>query len=170
MQRFNALPTRSSPAATTRQATGARALIHVSWDHSPDLQEFLRFVNAYARGRFSNSMAERLTLATNELLDNALRYGSLAREFSYRLDIDSAHIAVTVKNSTVQTRIDMLAAQLKRLETTPEQVYASELERSATSGGRRSMLGLARIRHEAEMQLELTLDGQDVSLRAFCPR
>jgi hypothetical protein len=168
MNRFNAPSPRPTPAALPR--AGDAPLIQVSWDNSPVLEEFLRFVNAYARGRFSNSMAERLTLATNELLDNALRYGSLAREFSYRLDQDSSTLSVTVRNRTVQTRIDMLTAQLKRLETSPEQVYTSELERSATSGGRRSMLGLARIRHEAEMQLELAVNGHDVSLRAYCPR
>lgn len=169
MTRVNVPSPRPAPASFSL-AAGERALISVSWDHSPQLEEFLPFVNAYARGRFSNNMAERITLATNELLDNALRYGSLAREFSYRLELSSTSIGVNVRNSTVQTRIDMLVAQLKRLETTPEQVYASELERSALSNGRRSMLGLARIRHEAEMQLELALHGQDVSLRAFCTR
>ena len=169
MNRVNVPSPRPAPAPFSLGA-GERPLINVSWDHSPQLEQFLPFVNAYAKGRFSNSMAERITLATNELLDNALRYGSLAREFSYRLEMNSTSVGVSVRNSTVQTRIDMLVAQLKRLETTPEQVYASELERSALSSGRRSMLGLARIRHEAEMQLELALEGQDVSLRAFCSR
>ena len=169
MNRVNVPSPRPAPGPFSLGA-GERPLIAVSWDHSPQLEQFLPFVNSYARGRFSNSIAERVTLATNELLDNALRYGSLAREFSYRLELSSAAIAVTVRNSTVQTRIDMLVAQLKRLETTPDQVYASELERSAMNSGRRSMLGLARVRHEAEMQLELALEGNDVSLRAFCPR
>ena len=168
MSRANLTTPRSSAVFPVSGAE--RPLIDVSWDHSPELEEFLRFVSAYARGRFSNSMAERLTLATNELLDNALRYGSLARAFSYRLEADSQRIVVVVKNSTVQTRIDMLVAQLRRLETAPEQVYASEMERSTSSGGRRSMLGLARIRHEAEMLLDLQLQGPDVTVRAHCLR
>jgi len=157
------------PAAklSTAQAT---SLIQVTWDASPNLDEFLRFINAYAKGRFSNSQAERIALASNELLDNALRYGSLAREFSYRLDIGSARVSVCVQNTTVLARIEMLTAQLRRLESSPELVYASELERSTHGGGRRSMLGLARIRHEAEMKLELTLDGLDVTMCAHCKR
>jgi hypothetical protein len=145
-------------------------LIQVSWDSSPDLEECLRFIRAYARGRFATSIAERLALASNELLDNAVRYGSLAREFHYRLELDDARVAVCVRNTTVLTRVEMLNAQLRRLQASPAQVYVSELERSTLTGGRRSMLGLARIRHEAEMELELTLDGLDVTLRAHCPR
>lgn len=152
------------PAAST-------SLIHVTWDASPDLEQFLGFINAYAKGRFSNSVAERVTLASTELLDNAVRYGSLARDFTYRLAVDGQRVAVSMQNTTVTTRIEMLSAQLKRLELAPEQVYSSELERSmGPSSGRRSMLGLARIRHEAEMRIELEVDGNDVTVRAICSR
>ena len=156
--------------AAKLEAASQTTLIQVTWDASPDLDEFLRFIRTYAKGRFSNSLAERIALASNELLDNALRYGSLARAFSYRLDMDTARVNVLVQNTTVLARIDMLTAQIRRLESGPEQVYTSEMERSTGSGGRRSMLGLARIRHEAEMQLDLHLDGLDVALCAYCPR
>jgi hypothetical protein len=169
MSRLDPTSTRLPIAHQGGRAAGA-PLIQVSWNASPDLGEFLGFIRAYAKGRFSGSMAERLTLTSNELLDNALRYGSLAREFSYRLELDSAKLTVCVQNRTVPTRIDMLASQLRRLELAPAQVYASELERTSASGGRRSMLGLARIRHEAEMELELQLDDLDVTVRAYCPR
>jgi hypothetical protein len=148
----------------------ASTLIQVTWDQSPDLERFLGFINAYAKGRFSASLSERVTLASTELLDNAVRYGSLARDFSYRLELHETQISVCVQNTTVRTRIDMLTTQLRRLETTPDQVYASELERSMLSGGRRSMLGLARIRHEAEMQIEVSVNDNDVTVRALCAR
>jgi hypothetical protein len=67
-------------------------------------------------------------------------------------------------------RIDMLTTHVRKLESNPEQTYTSEMERSTLAGGRRSMLGLARIRHEAEMQLELHLDGLDVAICAHCAR
>jgi hypothetical protein len=147
------------------------ALIHVSWDASPDLEQFMAFITAYTKGRFSNSLAERITLASTELLDNAVRYGSLARDFSYRLLLEGSRISVSVQNTTVPARIDMLTTQLKRLDSAPEQVYASELERSmGPSSGRRSMLGLARIRHEAEMRIEVEVDKNEVTVRATCSR
>ena len=147
------------------------ALIHVTWDASPDLDQFLGFITAYTKGRFSNSLAERITLASTELLDNAVRYGSLARAFSYRLLLEGTRVSVSVQNTTVLARIDMLTAQLRRLESAPEQVYASELERSmGPSSGRRSMLGLARIRHEAEMRIEIEVEHNEVTVRAVCTR
>jgi hypothetical protein len=167
--RAEAYPSHSRIASSQAHAAGV-ALIQVSWDASPDLEEFLRFVSTYAKRRFSGNLAERVALATNELLDNAVRYGSLAREFSYQLVADRGAISVYVHNTTVLTRIEMLSSHLKRLEGSAEQVYASELERSASGGGRRSMLGLARVRHEAEMKLELAIDGLDITMRAHCPR
>ena len=146
-------------------------LIRVTWDSSPDPGEFLRFITAYTRGRFSSGLAERVTLASTELLDNALRYGSLARDFSYALKIDDAKVTVSVRNTTVRTRVDMLTAQLRRLDSSPEQVYASELERSLSAGsGRRSMLGLARIRHEAEMRVDVQVSDNEVNVCAYCAR
>jgi hypothetical protein len=146
------------------------ALISVTWDASPDLEQFMAFITAYTRGRFRNTLAERITLASTELLDNAVRYGSLARNFTYRLELEETRVTVCVENTTVRTRVEMLAAQLRRLEAEPDQVYASELERSMLAGGRRSMLGLARIRHEAEMRVELHVEGNEVCVRAHCSR
>ena len=157
-------------SAPTLGSTPTSTLIQVTWDQSPDLEYFLSFINAYARGRFSAALAERVTLASTELLDNAVRYGSLARDLTYRLELEERQVSVCVHNTTVRTRIDMLTAQLRRLETTPETVYASELERSTLMGGRRSMLGLARIRHEAEMQIDVHVSDNDVTVRAQCAR
>ena len=170
MPKVDAYPPFAHPASGTVPLRST-ALINVSWDSSPDLEQFLAFISAYSKGRFSASLAERITLASTELLDNAVRYGSLARDFSYHLDADGSKATVCVRNTTVRARIDMLTAQLRRLEASPEQVYAAELERSLAPGaGRRSMLGLARIRHEAEMKLELDAQGTEVSVLAHCAR
>ena len=170
MTKGPAILSREHAASGTLPAL-SRSLINVTWDSSPDLEQFLAFITAYTRGRFSASLAERVTLASTELLDNAVRYGSLARDFTYRLDVDGQRAMVSVQNTTVRARIDMLTAQLRRVEASAEQVYSAELERSMAPGaGRRSMLGLARICHEAEMKLSLDVDGNEVSVRASCVR
>jgi hypothetical protein len=166
----DAMSLRAQTGADTALAPSS-PLIHVTWDSGADLGQFLSFISNYSKGRFSGRLAERVALASTELLDNAIRYGSLARDFSYRLSLAGSAIAVSVQNTTVRARIDMLTAQLRRLDTAPDQVYSSELERSMTnSGGRRSMLGLARIRHEAEMTLQLEVDINEVTVRAVCKR
>jgi hypothetical protein len=170
LTKVDAILSRPQAASGSFPAAGP-ALIQVTWDSSPDPAQFLSFISAYCKGRFSSNLAERVTLTSTELLDNAVRYGSLARDFSYRLAIEGGYVTVTMQNTTVPARIEMLGAQLRRLESAPEQVYASELERSmAPSSGRRSMLGLARIRHEAEMRIGLQIDVNDVIIRAQCKR
>ena len=170
MTKLDAMLSRAQAASGSFPAASP-ALIHVTWDSSPDLEQFLSFISAYCKGRFSSSLAERVTLSSTELLDNAVRYGSLARDFTYRLAIEGGYVAVTMQNTTAPARIEMLTAQLRRLESAPEQVYASELERSmAANSGRRSMLGLARIRHEAEMRIDLQTDANEVIIRAQCKR
>ena len=170
MTKVDAILSRANAASGTVPVQST-SLINVTWDASPDLEQFLAFITAYTKGRFPASLAERVTLASTELLDNAVRYGSLARDFTYRLEVDGARVLVSVQNSTVRARIDMLTGQLRRLEASPEQVYSSEMERSLVpSGGRRSMLGLARIRHEAEMKIDIDVDGAEVTVRACCPR
>jgi len=170
LTKVDAFPSRAHAASGT-VPTQKSSLINVTWDSSPDVEQFLAFISAYTRGRFSASLAERLTLASTELLDNAVRYGSLARDFTYRLEVDDNRAVVCVQNTTVRARVDMLTAQLRRLEASAEQVYAAELERSMAPGaGRRSMLGLARICHEAELKLSLDVDGNEVSVRASCSR
>jgi hypothetical protein len=171
LTKVDATLSRAQAASGSFPAATGPALIHVTWDSSPDLQQFLGFISAYCKGRFSNSLAERVTLASTELLDNAVRYGSLARDFTYRLSLEDGQVTVSMQNTTVPARIDMLTAQLRRLESAPEQVYASELERSmGANSGRRSMLGLARIRHEAEMHIQLQTEANDVTVRAQCKR
>ena len=170
MNKLEANRTRAQAISGTGLAASV-PLIQVTWDASPDLEQFLSFISAYTKGRFSNSLAERVTLASTELLDNAVRYGSLARDFTYQLAVDGSRVLVSAQNTAVPARIDMLTAQLRRLESMPDQVYAAELERSMGAGsGRRSMLGLARIRHEAEMRIDLEVDGTNVTVRAFCTR
>lgn len=170
MSKVDAILSRVQAASGIAPAP-AGALIRVSWDASPDLEHFLGFISTYAKGRFSLTLAERVALASTELLDNAVRYGSLARDFTYELGLEAGQVSVSVQNSTVQARIDMLSSQLRLLDANPDQVYASELQRSLNPlGGRRSMLGLARIRHEAEMRVELTTNGNLVKVRAYCSR
>jgi hypothetical protein len=171
VNKLDAILSRGHSAASGAFPVQAGALIHVTWDSSPDLEQFLGFISAYTKRRFSTVLAERITLASTELLDNAVRYGSLARAFTYRLAMEASHVSVSVQNATVRARVDMLNAQLRRLESAPEQVYSSELERSMGPGsGRRSMLGLARIRHEAEMQIDIDVEDNEVTVRARCKR
>ena len=151
-------------------ARNATSLIQVSWDGGGEVLGFLGFLSEYTAGRFSQSVSERIVLASNELLDNAVRYRSLTRDVRYQLALDTSELIVAVANATVPSRIEMLGAQLRKLERSPRDAYAAEFERSVQSGGARSMLGLARVRHEGGMKLDIAVEGDHVTVFARCKR
>jgi hypothetical protein len=151
-------------------AKAERQLIRVAFEGGGEIRGFLAFVTEYGRQRFPPSVAERIALASNELLENAARFGSLASEVAYALELHADYLEVVVTNTTVGPRVDMLSEHVRRLERDAEGVYSSELGRSLGNGGRRSMLGLARIRYEGGMTLALGVSGNQVTVRARCTR
>ena len=58
---------------------------------------------------------------------------------------------------------------IERLQANAEALYLEELRRSA-GGAVRAMLGLARVRHEAECQLELVRQESHVTVTARTPK
>ena len=109
-------------------------------------------------------------LASHELLENAQRYSLMTRPIVYQLEVDSSEVRVSVENATVASRASMLQEQLRRIERDVESTYTTELERSMSAAGRRSMLGLARICHEAGMSVTATVIGADVCVVAGARR
>ncbi len=160
------------PHSDLRSARGRTALINVSWESGCSVSYLHQFVEAYARSRFPRQMAERLALASNELLENALSYSLLSKEVTYEMALSGERIEIIVTNHSVPARIDLLQQQLERLNENPEQVYKDELEKSMTQRGGRGMLGLVRASHEAQMAIELRLggDGTEVTVVASCRR
>jgi hypothetical protein len=94
----------------------------------------------------------------------------MMKEITYELSTTMTDICVVVRNATISSRIEMLRAHLARIQENPERTYTSELERSMSPSGRRAMLGLARICHEANMVLRAAVDGANLSISASCRR
>lgn len=112
--------------------------------------------------------SERLELATQEMLENAMKYG---KEGEARLRVAvsplarGAHISVHTQNSASPSNIQRLQSILKRLEDgDPKVVYLKMM--TDVPEGDASGLGLARIRAEADMDITWTITGDDVDLRA----
>jgi len=129
-------------------------LISFSCEPGSELLEFAhRFVEAFTRLRFRPVLAQRVTVAAYELLANALAYSSVSREVSFELVDVGGALEVRVSNEAVPSRLTMLGERVRRLASDAEAVYLEEMRRSAA--GLRATLGLARVRWEAECQLEL---------------
>ncbi len=123
--------------------------------HDDVLEYTHAFVVAYARSRFRASLVQPLSVATYELLGNALNYGSVLGEIEFQLIETTDSVAVRVSNDTVQVRIDMLRSHIDRLSKSPEAVFVEEMGKSVAGASSKPMLGLARCVHEARLSLEM---------------
>lgn len=124
------------------------------------------FVMAYLRQRFLPTIADPLTVAAYELLDNALNYGSVAEQVYLEVVETSAAVGVRVSNASISARVDMLISHFERLRSSEEPVFVEEMRRTLAGGFARPMLGLARIVHETGLDLQLYVDDLRVTVVA----
>ncbi len=157
------------PAARTQRDVAT--LLQLILDPSAQLlQPLAEFVAAYAKARYNPRTAERVALASQELVDNAMSYGSVSTSVEYTLYESDRTVEVRVINHSSPGRVSALQAQLERLMAGgAEQVYLQEMTRSMT-GSVRVSLGLARVSHEGQMDIEFNLEGMRVTMCARCSR
>ncbi len=161
---------RPTPNALSLGQRETRSLIRVAWESSDEAEYFHGFVAGYAKSVFTSSTTDKVVLASQELVENALKYSLMTKPIVFELSANTSEVRVSVENATVATRAAMLQEQLRRIERDPEGTYTTELERSMAGVGRRSMLGLARIRYEAGMSLAASVVGSDVTVVASARR
>jgi hypothetical protein len=142
------------------------SLLRFCCDSGSNLLDSIQvFVQQYASSRFRPTIAEKVVVASYELLANALDYGSVSADVVYELSASRDRILVRVENQTIPTRAAMLREQLARVRADPEQAFMEEMGKSVAIA-RRPSLGLARIAFEVKMQLELQQKDQRVIMIA----
>lgn len=149
----------------------SKLLLQVRLETSPQLlQQVGDFVGAYAKYRFQPRTAERIALASYELIENAVSYGSVSGDVVYQLSENDRWMEISVANESSAGRLANLRTQLDRLRVDAEKVFLDEMGKSMTASGGRAAIGLARICHEGQMDLEFELEGSRVTMRARCAR
>jgi two-component sensor histidine kinase len=125
-----------------------------------------RFVsNFFGDTLADDGVAQRLSLATHELLENAVRY-STDGEARLRIELLSKpptgeHVAVIrTFNKTTPDQIEKLKEAFEGLATPDARALYTDLIR------RRQGLGLARIQAEAELSLNLDVEDDQVCVIA----
>lgn len=133
------------------------------------IEAFRQFVDVYARDRFTSQVAERIGTATQELLENAANYCSITSSISYELRHlpRSQRLEIVVSNDSVPRRIEALMRRIDEMRArAPQEVYEAALRSASSALSVRAMLGLARVRFEAEMELSVVIDGSRVTVVA----
>ncbi len=112
--------------------------------------------------------AGRLALATHELLENSAKYVS-GGETALRiaLDRDAGAVLVRTRNRANPARIAVLRKTFEEIAAAPDSTeYFKTVLRRSSLEPVGSGLGLARIRSEGDMVLQLVVTGDEVEIHA----
>ena len=107
----------------------------------------------------------QLALATHELMQNAITYGT-AEDIELRLSIDAAtdQVEVSLTNTCAAAQPAQLRARLAKLrEQEPLESYVRAMGADPKAPGG---LGLPRIRYEAQLELEAVEEGDRLTVSA----
>jgi hypothetical protein len=147
------------PNSLTLPAT-TKTLVKIVCSPGGDaLEATHRFIENYAQNRFSTQVAQRVSLAAYELLANAFNFGLLSADVTIELATSESRVEVSVTNDAIAARIEMLSAHVEKLSHDAAGTMMEEMRRSVGGVGARAMLGLARIAHEAGLDLVVRVDG-----------
>lgn len=138
-----------------------------SWKLISDVRRFVSVF--YNRTLGEPDAAGRIALAAHELLENAAKYSSDG-EACLRMEVTQAGppctMWIVVSNRASQDEIARLRQTFGMMAQHKDPLaYYQQLIRTSRGRMGRSELGLARIQAEAEIMLDLSIDGDLVSIQ-----
>ena len=120
----------------------------------------------YRRVLVDQELASRLALATHELLENAVAYAH-DDETAIRIEVDDDVLSVRTWNRALPERLAAIRSSIDRVMAAPDaDLYYQQQMMVAAKRNDGSGLGLARVRHEAEMNLSYEIDNDKACIRA----
>jgi hypothetical protein len=112
----------------------------------------------------------RVAMTAHELLENAAKYASDGKarlEVSIKPRGDDAIVRVVVTNNATREHIDQLGACYAEMNANRDAMaHYFSLMRMNAKAGALSRLGLARVRAEGEMDIEVEVQGDTVKVVA----
>jgi hypothetical protein len=129
-----------------------------------------RFVSDfYERVLDDEDSTSRLAMATQELLENAVKYGSHG-ETVLRIEVlrSEGIVRIHTSNRSDALNIAILERRISEMRSAPDPIgFYQRLLRATVNEPDGSGLGLARIRCEGEMEVDLTVEGDRVAINAI---
>ena len=121
------------------------------------------FVESFCSCSFDNAdFSNRVSLSMHELLENAARYSAASNSpISCAFYIGESKVFAKVTNVAEEDQIATLREEFKSVcQGNPMEIYIAKMQRALTS--EKSQLGLARIRYEGQAELLLDIDLEGV--------
>ena len=138
-----------------------------TWVVVDDIRQFVETFCANACPEAERE--EQLALATHELIQNAIA-NAVTPDIELKLELDRAtgRVSVSVSNHARADQIEVLRSRLarNRSHASPLAGYVAAMREDPESRGG---IGLARIRFEAGLELELEVSGQKITVHAVGP-
>ncbi len=78
-------------------------------------------------------------------------------------------LALRVSNAAIVARISILLEHLEKLRVNAQATFLEEMRKSMSGTGQHAMLGLARLAHEARLDLFVHVEDKRVIVEAYCP-
>lgn len=134
-----------------------------AWTYIDGIREFGEF---FCRTTFDDpEIADRACIIIQETLENAVKYssGDSSNELELVIKATSSLIEFSVTSTPNQEHLGSLEAELRQLnEMEPEAAFMAALQRAEREPNASARLGLARMRYEAAVALNLehTEDGR----------
>lgn len=123
----------------------------------------------YRRVLVDQELSSRLALATHELLENAVAYAT-DEETEVLVEIVEDVLSVKTWNRSSRERLSSLVTAIEEMNAVKDaDAYYQEMLIRSSKRTEGSGLGLARIRAEAEMQLQYELIEDRVCILATSP-
>ncbi len=136
-----------------------------------------RFVlSLYERLLECGDTSAQMALVTHELLENAVKYNTDDSTFlrvSMTSGREASRVVMTIRTRNRAKRDDIVSAErlICRVRDTEDPVMLyHELIAASVSASVGSGLGLARIRAETDMRIDLTIDGDQIEVVAETSR
>lgn len=127
-----------------------------AWTYIDGIREFGRF---FCSVTFADpEVGERAQVVIQETLENAVKY-SIAEndgELEFRIEMSDQFIEVSVSSQPHPEHLEVLKREIRSIaELSPEEAYLAAFERAAETPDGPSRLGLARMRFEGKVDLEV---------------
>lgn len=136
----------------------------IHWDYVPITRQYIHNFLTISCG--DQSKAEKFAMAVSELLENAVKYSQGSNPYMMvHVDKTQSSIRGMVQNSSSPERIESLNELFTTIQKgTPMEAYVEQMKLAATRDDGKSQLGLARIRYEANAEMDIKVEGDNVTI------